>query len=315
MEDARPIAVHILGAGFIGCAFAATFRDAGADVTLVEPDADARERALDRVAQQARAIAAAGLVQDRAGSLRVAAMAGNAISSANLVLECGPERLDAKRAIFSGLLKRSAPHAVLASASSAIPISRTVPDPEAQTRCLVAHPANPPSVLRVIELVPGPGTSPDTVRRAERCFTQTGFSVVNLKQEVEGFVMNRLQGAVLREAYRLVDEGVADATEIDEVMRLSLGPRWALSGPFETAELNTPGGITAHAERLGPAYRRMGEARGEIVDWRPDLVAKVERDRRSVLPASDISARASWRTGAVARLVAARDRIARGEDE
>lgn len=315
MEDPHPIAVHILGAGFIGCAFAATFRDAGADVTLVEPDAEAREQARDRVERQAREIATAGLVQGRAGSFRIAAEAGNAVSSANLVLECGPERLDAKRAIFSDLLKRSSPHVVLASASSAIPISWTVPDPQAQERCLVAHPANPPSVLRVIELVPATGTSPDTARRAERCFTRAGFSVVNLKQEVEGFVMNRLQGAVLREAYRLVDEGVADATEIDEVMRLSLGPRWALSGPFETAELNTPGGITAHAERLGPAYKRMGEARGEIVDWHPDLVAKVERDRRSVLPASDIPARSDWRTGAVARLVAARDRIARGEDE
>ena len=126
--------------------------------------------------------------------------------------------------------------------------------------------------------------------------------------------MNRLQGAVLREAYRLVDEGVAGANDIDHVMRLSLGPRWALSGPFETAELNTPGGITAHAARLGPAYKRMGEARGETVDWPPELVAKVERDRRAVLPAPDIPARVQWRTRAVAKLVAARDRIQRDKD-
>ncbi len=315
MESEHPITVHILGAGFIGCAFAATFQDSGADVTLVEPDATARERAPNRVEHQARAIAAAGLVQGRAGTLGISAEASDTVSRANLVLECGPERLDAKRAIFSDLLKRSAPRAVLASASSAIPISWTVPDPQAQERCLVAHPANPPSVLRVIELVPGAGTSPATTRSAVRCFTQAGFSAVTLLQEVEGFVMNRLQGAVLREAYRLVDEGVASATEIDEVMRLSLGPRWALSGPFETAELNTPGGITAHAERLGPAYKRIGEARGETVDWHPDLVARVERDRRSVLPASDIPARAEWRAEAVARLVAARDRIARGKDD
>ena len=314
MEDAHPIAVNVLGAGFIGCAFAATFRDAGADVTLLEPDADARERALDSVERHACAIAAAGLSQGRAGSLRIAAAASDAVSGASLFLECGPERLEEKRAIFADLLARSAPHAVLASASSAIPISRTVPDPQAQGRCLVAHPANPPSVLRVIELIPGAGTAPDTLRRAERCFERAGFSAVTLKHEIEGFVMNRLQGAVLREAYRLVDEGVASATEIDEVMRLSLGPRWALSGPFETAELNTPGGITAHAERLGPAYRRMGEARGETVNWHPDLVAKVERDRRSVLPASEIASRAGWRLEAVARLVAARDRIARSED-
>jgi len=314
VENANPITVHILGAGFIGCAFAATFRDVGADVTLVEPDAGARARAIDRVEEHARAIAAAELVRGREGRLQFAEDAGNTIAKAELVLECGPERLDAKRAIFADLQSRAAPHAVLASASSAIPISQTVPDPQARERCLVAHPANPPSVLRVIELVPGSGTSTETATRAKQYFTDAGFTAVTLKREMEGFVMNRLQGAVLREAYRLVDEGVASATDIDEVMRLSLGTRWALSGPFETAELNTPGGIAAHADRLGPAYKRMGEARGETVNWHPDLVATVERDRRLILPASDIPARAGWRTRAVARLVAMRDRIAREQD-
>ena len=123
--------------------------------------------------------------------------------------------------------------------------------------------------------------------------------------------MNRLQGAMLREAYRLVDEGVAGANDIDDVVRLSLGPRWALSGPFETAELNTPGGIRAHAERLGRAYKRMGEARGETVDWHPDLINTVEKDRRALVSEADLPARVTWRTRAVARLVSARNRIAR----
>ncbi|MFN3145509.1 MAG: 3-hydroxyacyl-CoA dehydrogenase family protein [Paracoccaceae bacterium] len=132
---------------------------------------------------------------------------------------------------------------------------------------------------------------------------------------MEGFLLNRLQGAVLREAYRLVAEDVASSTDLDTVMRLGLGPRWALSGPFETAELNTPGGIAAHAARMGPAYRRMGEERGETVDWTPELVARVAAERREVLPAEALPARAAWRVGAVARMVAARDRIERGEDD
>lgn len=308
-EQSNPSAVHILGAGAIGCAFAAAFRDAGADVVLVEPDETARHRAPGVVEDNARAIETAGLAAARSGRLRLAEQVGDELARAALVIECGPERLEAKRTIFADLLSRAPSDAVLASASSAIPISQTVPDPGAQRRCLVAHPANPPSVLRVVELVPGPGTAPATRARAAILFEGAGFTPVLLGHEIEGFVMNRLQGAVLREAYRLVDEGVATATEIDTVMRLSLGPRWALSGPFETAELNTPGGILGHAERLGPAYRRMGEARGETVDWHPDLLAAVERDRRRILPAERIADRVAWRTRAVARLVAARDAI------
>ena len=132
---------------------------------------------------------------------------------------------------------------------------------------------------------------------------------MRLGHEVEGFVLNRLQGALLREAYRLVDEGVTDVAGVEAAVRLGLGPRWALSGPFETAELNTPGGIRAHAARMGPAYARMGAERGETVDWREDLVARVERERRAEVAAEALPARALWRAAAVARLVALRDRL------
>jgi hypothetical protein len=90
---------------------------------------------------------------------------------------------------------------------------------------------------------------------------------------------------------------------------MGLGPRWALSGPFETAELNTPGGIAAHAARMGPAYKRIGEGRGETVDWRADLVARVSTERRTILAEADIPARVAWRARAVARLIAARDKL------
>lgn len=315
MQGSHPIAIHVLGAGAIGCAFAATFQDAGADVTLSEPDPTARAAAPVHVAENLHAIRTAGLEQGAAGRLSITEKSGADLAHVALVLECGPERLDAKRAIFEDLLAAAGPSTVLASASSAIPISETVPDPARQARCLVAHPANPPSVLRVIELTPCTGTAPETTDRARELFAGAGFAPVVLNHEIEGFVMNRLQGAVLREAYRLVDEGVASSTDIDTVMRLSLGPRWALAGPFETAELNTPGGIRAHAARLGPAYRRMGETRGETVDWHPDLLDRVEQERRAVLAQDEIPARVAWRTKAVARLIAARDRIARGEND
>ncbi len=107
------------------------------------------------------------------------------------------------------------------------------------------------------------------------------MSPVLVRREVEGFVFNRLQGALLREAYCLVRDGVASAADVDRVVRDGLGRRWAVLGPFETAELNTRGGIEAHAEKLGPAYARMGAERGQHDAWTPELVAQVARELRA----------------------------------
>ena len=308
--------VVILGAGSIGLSFAAVFSDAGFAVTLAEPDPARRAAAASGISAQHEAMALAGLTQRKAGPVTVSPEPGSALAGAAMVIEAGPERLDIKQAIFAGLLKGCGPDAVIATASSAIPMSQILPEPADQARCLVAHPVNPPAVLRLIELAPAPGTLRVTTARATELFGAAGFTAIPLGHEIEGFVLNRLQGAVLREAYRLVAEGVTDSAGVDAVMRLGLGPRWALSGPFETAELNTPGGIRAHAARMGPAYRRMGASRGEVaVDWLEDLVGRVDAERRSVTSLQDLPARVAWRARAVARLVALRDRLdAENED-
>ncbi|MFN4130074.1 MAG: 3-hydroxyacyl-CoA dehydrogenase NAD-binding domain-containing protein [Paracoccaceae bacterium] len=299
--------VMILGAGSIGLSFAAAFADAGFTVTVCDPDPDRRAQAGEGLTVQRDSIALAELQLGKAGQVVIAADGATALPGAALVIECGPENLAIKQAIFANLLAVCDADAVLVTASSAIPMSLILPDEQDQRRCLVAHPVNPPAVLRMIELCPAPETDPAATDRAAAIFAEAGFAPVRLGHEVEGFVLNRLQGAVLREAYRLVDEGVTDVAGIEAVMRLGLGPRWALSGPFETAELNTPGGIRAHAARMGPAYARMGAERGETVDWHAGLLNTVEAQRRAEIAADRLPARAAWRARAVARLVAARD--------
>lgn len=302
--------IVVLGAGSIGLSFAAAFADCGHSATLAEPDRQRREAAPAAVAAQLAALDRAGLRRNGGGPLHVCERAADALPTADLVIECGPEKLETKQAIFAGLLGEAGADTALATASSAIPMSRIVPDSAAQRRCLVAHPVNPPTVLRLIEIVPAPATAPEIVATARACFGEAGFEAVALSREIEGFVLNRLQGAVLREAYRLVDEGIVDVAGIEAVVRLGLGPRWALSGPFETAELNTPGGIRAHAARMGPAYRAMGEERGETdARWSDALVARVDAQRRAVLPLEALPARAAWRVRALADLVALRDRL------
>ena len=303
----------ILGAGFIGISFASVLADNGWQVTLVDPDPDRIRAAAAGIAKQNQAMALAGLNLELGGIIETVGSAKNDLKSSTLVIECGPEDLDFKRDIFAKLLSASDPETLLVTASSAIPMSQIVLETDQQSRCLVAHPVNPPAVLRLIELCPAPGTTHNTVERVATLFTDAGFEPTILAQEIEGFLLNRLQGAVLREAYRLVDDGITTPDDIDRVMRLGLGPRWALSGPFETAELNTPGGIIAHAVRMGPAYKRMGESRGEVVNWSTELVMQIAAARDAARRGVSIEQRAAWRSTAVAKLVSLRNRLLRGD--
>jgi 3-hydroxyacyl-CoA dehydrogenase len=316
MDDAAPRPpdprrVLVLGAGAIGVGFATVFADAGAQVAVVEPDAARREIVRAEVVRRHAPMARAGLARGgpTAAAERIEALdrAGPALAAADLVVEAGPERVETKRAIFAELLAGARPDAPIASASSSLTVSAILADPADRARCLVAHPVNPPTLLRVVEIVPAPETRVAAVDGAMALLAGAGFEPVLLGAEKQGFAFNRLQGALLREAYRLVAEGVVDADGLDRLVRDGLGPRWALSGPFETAELNTPGGIAAHAARMGPAYRAMGEERGERdVEWTTALVAEIERQRRAILPADRLPARVAWREAALARLLAAR---------
>jgi 3-hydroxyacyl-CoA dehydrogenase len=211
------------------------------------------------------------------------------------VQECAPEELTLKRELFARLDRESEPDAVIASSSSTIPCSQLAAGLAGRDRCLVAHPGNPPYLLPVVELVSAPFTRPDVVDRAAGVLERAGMSVVRVRGEIEGFVFNRLQGALLREAYCLVRDGIASVDDVDRIVRDGLGRRWAVIGPFETADLNTRGGIEVHAARLGPAYERMGADRGQHDPWTPELVRRVTDERRRLLPLERWEERVGWR--------------------
>lgn len=304
---AAPVRVAVIGAGSIGVAFAIVFARAGWQVRLHDPDETRRRLALQELRDRVEGLAEFGLVSEPAASLvgRVAVEASlaSAVRDAALVQECAPESAELKRELFSQLDASSPPDAVLASSSSALTTSSFAAGLAGRARCLVAHPGNPPYLLRVIELVPAPFTRSEVVQRAERLYREAGLVPVHVAREVEGFVFNRLQGALLREAYCLVRDGVATVEDIDKVMTEGLGPRWSLIGPFETVDLNTRGGIESHAQKMGPAYERMGAERGQHDPWTPDLVARVAAQRRALLPLEQWEARVAWRDRMLMALV------------
>jgi 3-hydroxyacyl-CoA dehydrogenase len=278
-------------------------------VTVQEPSAARREAAPGDLRRRVDDLAAAGLVGEPEAILariRVTSDLGEATRGAAYVQECVPEDLELKRRIFAELDALTPAHVPLASSSSFLPTSAFADHLAGRARCLVAHPGNPPTLLRLVELVPAPFTDATIMDTAETVLRGAGMEPVRLRREVEGFVFNRLQGAVLREAYCLVRDGVLGVAEIDRVMTAGLGPRWSVIGPFETVDLNTRGGIAAHAERMGPAYARMGAERGQHDPWTGDLVARVAAERRAALPIEQWDDRVAWRDRLLMAVIRAR---------
>ncbi|MGW5691184.1 3-hydroxyacyl-CoA dehydrogenase [Streptomyces asiaticus] len=299
--------VTVAGAGSIGVAFAIVFARAGHTVRVWDPFPDALERADGELSDRVNQLSGHGLVDNpSAVSARVTFTRdlAEAVAGVALVQECAPERIDIKQDLVRRVAQSAPDQAVFVSSSSAIRpslIAADLPD-GLRERILVGHPGNPPYLIPVIELVPSPTTAAWVLERARAVYTGVGLRPITVNHEPEGFVFNRLQGAILREAYCLVRDGVATVDEIDEVVRSGLGRRWSLIGPFETVDLNTRGGIESHAEKMGPAYARMGAERGQNDPWTPDLVSTAVRQRRALLPLDRWEERVRWRDEQLMRL-------------
>ena len=289
----------VIGAGSIGVAFAIVFARAQWIVRMYDPDAVRRERVPDEIMGRLRELDNFGLLSEPVdvlmGRIEIVATLEHAAVDADLIQECAPERVELKEMLFAELDVIAPADAILASASSALTTSSFVGNLSGRHRCLVAHPGNPPYLIPVIELVPAPFTASGVVERALSLYQNCGLKPIVVRKELEGFVFNRLQGALLREAYCLVRDGVATVDEIDTVVRDGLGLRWSVIGPFETVDLNTRGGIASHAIKMGPAYERMGAERGQHDPWTPALVEKVAAARRAALPIEQWDERVAWR--------------------
>ena len=302
--------IGVVGGGSIGVAFAIVFARAGFPVRVYDPDPARRDAIPAEVELRLRDLQSYELISEEpaavAGRIAAVPTLEEVVANAMLVQECAPEKLPLKRQIFADLDRLASPETILASSSSALLPSSFTENLPGRTRCLVGHPGNPPYLIPVIEIVVAPFTSEAVAARCEDIYRSVGLSPVRIKKEIEGFVFNRLQGAVLREAYCLVRDDVVSVEDVDVIMRDGLGLRWSVVGPFETADLNARGGIAAHAENVGQTYARMGAERGQHDPWTTELVAKVTQARRALLPLDQWESRVGWRDRRLMALIAQR---------
>lgn len=306
--------IAIVGAGLVGRAWALVFARAGNRVRIYDPSGGVAEDAVGWIEAELPAMEEIGLLRGRSphevrANVTTAGSLAAALEDAVHVQENVPETLEAKTAVFAELDAAAGPDTVLASSTSGIVASAFSEGLAGRARCVVAHPLNPPHLIPLVEIVPAPWTAPETVEQARALYAACGQAPIVLKREVPGFVVNRLQGAFLHEAIKLVEDGITDVDGVDAAVKDGLGLRWSFMGPFETIDLNAPDGIADYIARFGGLYLDLARDSGPARPWSAETAAMLEKERRRVLAAGDLKKRAAWRnrrlTGLVGHKVAA----------
>jgi len=301
--------VAIAGSGFIGRSWAITFARAGHEVALWDEDPAQPEKALEFIGSVLPDLAGNYLLEGRSPDEVLANIAaekdlGAALSDVVHVQENAPERLEVKIELFGKLDAAAPKEATLASSTSALLPSRFTEQLDGRHRCLVVHPINPPYLVPAAEVVPAPWTSQETVERCRDFLVSCGQSPIVMKRELDGFIMNRMQGALLEEAFRLVADGYASIEDVDIGIRDGIALRWSFMGPFETIDLNAPGGIRDYVERYQGIYENIFTQTQRRVDWSGPVLDEIEAERRERLSADELVERQRWRDRRLMALVA-----------
>jgi len=301
--------IAIIGTGVIGSSWAALFAAHGHEVSASDPRPDAADELRRAVEQCWPSLERQGRVTD-AGSpdlVTVAASSGAAVDGATFVQENAPERLDLKHELYREIDGILGAGVVIASSSSglmATDVQRACErHPE---RVLIGHPFNPPHLVPLVEVVGGEATSDAAIETAMQLYASIGKSPIHVRAELPGHVTNRLQAALWREAYWLVEQGVVSVAEVDRAISSGPGLRWALLGPFATQHLSGGDAGLAHVlEHLGPPMVEWWKTL-RTAEWTPELKAALVAGMDAELEGIDQRAMLDERDRLLEQLVVAK---------
>ncbi|PBB69252.1 3-hydroxyacyl-CoA dehydrogenase [Mesorhizobium sp. WSM4312] len=292
--------VAIVGSGFIGRAWAISFARAGHDVRMWDQSPAATGGARHYIEGVLGDLSANDLLRGQSvdtvlGRIAIVGELAEALAGATHVQENTPENLDVKREVFSLIDRLAGPQTIIASSTSALLPSKFTDHLQGRHRCLVVHPINPPYLIPAAEVVPAPWTSAETLEKTRAFLIDAGHAPLVMRRELDGFIMNRLQGALLEEAFRLVADGYASVEDVDIGIRDGLALRWSFMGPFETIDLNAPGGVRDYVDRYQGIYSNIFPQMLRRVDWAGDVMKTVEAERSKRLPRESLGDRQVWR--------------------
>ena len=201
-----------------------------------------------------------------------------------LVQESVIEDLEIKKKVFVQIDKLTSENTIIASSSSYLLISRISELVKHKYRCINAHPALPPHIVPFVEVAGGVNTDPKIIKQAVSIYKKAKYAAITVNKEAEGFVLNRLQGALLNEAVRLHEGGFASMEDIDIALKHALGIRWAFMGPFEIMDLNAPEGIRDSFTRYRNCIQNFAKEQNSGPEYSEEYLNKLEIDQRKRLP-------------------------------
>lgn len=298
--------VAIIGCGLIGRAWALVFARAGWQVQMYDIRQDLLSALPEKLREESQILVRHHLAEDAdtlVQAIQIEADLAACVQNADFVQENGPEALDIKIEMFAELDRLVPKEVAIASSTSSFIPSAFSETLAGRSRILVGHPVNPPHLVPLVEVCGAAWTDPSILKQAEDIYADIGQVPVRVHTEIDGFVLNRLQGALLAEALKLVGSGVISVEDLDKTVKDGLGLRWAFMGPFETIELNAPAGAEDYFSRYGPVFAKMAAAPAGADVFQTAWTHNILQGWDSRLPASAIEARSHWRNERLAALI------------
>lgn len=301
--------ITIIGSGLIGRCWSVIFSSAGFNVSLYDTVASQLTNALTSIEAQLCDMESKGLMRSPGmtaqEAFKLVASCDDlekALDGAMYVQECTPENLELKKKVFENLDKFiTSKETILASSTSCIVPSKFTSTLKHRSQCIVAHPINPPYYVPLVEVVPAPWTDGKVIDQTVALMKDIGQSPVVIKKEVNGFILNRLQYAVIMEAWRLVEDGICSPEDVDIAMTDGLGLRYSLIGPFETMQLNA-NGIRDYCERYGANIETVCKEQGGPRTLGGETLDKLEKALAGNMPLDQLNERRNLRDRRLASL-------------
>jgi len=285
--------IATIGSGLIGQSWATVYAQFGYEVSMYDPAPAVSDQALKSIETRIGDLVEFNLIDSSQAQavLRRISFADNlesAVDNAIHVQESGPEQVDIKHELTMQLDELLPATIPIGSSTSGITASKYSKNIKGRNRCLVVHPINPPHLIPAVEIVPSEWTDPDIVTTVNELMRNCGRETIVLNKEIDGFVVNRLQGALLAEAFKLVGDGIVSGTDLDKAVSHGLGLRWSFMGPMQTIHLNAPKGIAQYVERFGGMYGGFGLGPYDCTDWEKTVDEKLLTEFEKSIPDAEI---------------------------
>ncbi|XP_057659834.1 lambda-crystallin [Diorhabda carinulata] len=299
--------IGIVGSGLIGRSWAMIFAASGYTVSLYDIESKQIESALIDIEQQLKTLEKENLLRGKLNAKQQFALISGttsleeAVRDAVIVQECVPEILDLKRKVWKQVDDLVSPNTILSSSTSTFMPSLFSDQLKNKKNIIVSHPVNPPYYVPVIEVVPAPWTDPEVAKKTRAIWEEVGQMPVSLSREIPGFIINRLQYALLNETWNLVSEGILDVKDIDKVMSHGLGMRYAFMGMLETAHLNEHG-FENYCKRYGETIYNVSKDFKPIPKFEGPNVKEIAKQLEVDVPLDKLQERRNWRDLALTKL-------------